>query len=225
MRRLLFAIVCLSGCGKPATEPVAIATVSSAPRVSVDDLRFNDPQLQSVAASLVQHAHARGIATVAGRNKVEQLVALEGQLGDSQLALGRVGEIAKDMLMTDGTQWSKLRRRPQTSERASDLLQRWQRQRLDIVYDYMSSNYDRRWISSYEWEHRFHDFVKARPVDAGTWGWIVLQEQRAATRQQYGDATPELAYRYYLESTGLGDAREASLLFSVPGVTESLQHQ
>jgi len=218
VRRLVIAILCLTACGR--SSPVSLPPAEQR-QVSVDELRFNDPELQSIAANLVARAHARGISTVSGRNHVEQLLALEGQLGNSELAIGRVNEIVKNMMMTDGTQWSKLRRRWQDRTKpAADLLQRWQRERLDIVYDYLSSNYSQPWISSYEWERRFHQFVKKDPVDAGTWGWIVLQQYRDVTRQQYGDATPELAYRYYLESSGLGDGREASLLFSGPAVWE-----
>jgi hypothetical protein len=57
-----------------------------------------------------------------------------------------------------------------------------------------------------------------RPMDAATWGWLVLRDHRTVTRQQYGRADSELAYRFYLESSGLGDGREARRVFSVPGV-------
>ncbi|MGZ5432694.1 MAG: hypothetical protein ACXW31_10360 [Thermoanaerobaculia bacterium] len=79
-------------------------------------------------------------------------------------------------------------------------------------------------MSSMEWERRFHDFVAARPVDAATWGWLLLRANEQATKQQYGRADAETAYRYYLELTGLGDGREAKRIFSVPGIEIAEAH-
>lgn len=229
MLLLLIASFVLTACGEHATPAthVPAATHDELRTASIDELQFNDMQLQSIASVLVARAHARRISTSSGRNKIEQLLSLEGQLGNSELAVSRVNKLADEMVMTDGTQWAKLRRRAQAAvesrqdeagTRVRDLLTRWQRERLEIIFAYLSSNYSRRWIPSYEWERRFHDFVKERPLDAATWGWIVLQRYRMETRNEYGRANSELAYRYYLESTGLGDGREAHLIFSVPRI-------
>ena len=85
------------------------------------------------------------------------------------------------------------------------------------MFRILSSNYSTPYFTTLEWERRFHEFLAERPADAATWGWLVLREYRAITMRQYGRADAEMAYRFYLESSGLGDGREARELFSVPG--------
>jgi hypothetical protein len=193
----------------------------------IDDLHFNDAQLERIAGVLVQQARSHGIHTSAGRNRIERLLSLESQVGTSDLALNRVDKLVSDMTMTDATQWSKLRRSAAgtyarrddaAARRVKDLLRRWQREQLEIISDYLSSNYSKPYIASLEWERRFHQFAARRPIDAATWGWLLLQSHRAEVMKQYGRADSEMAYRYYLEFSGLGDGREARLVFSVPGV-------
>jgi hypothetical protein len=99
-----------------------------------------------------------------------------------------------------------------------DLLLRWQREKSVALYRYLSSNYSTTYITSLDWERRFHEFVMERPTDAATWGWLVLRDHRTDVQQQYGRADPEMAYRFYLEFSGLGDGREARRIFSVPGI-------
>ena len=228
MRRMVAAMLILGACGdRPATrtaEPEWREAITTAP---IDDLTFQDVQLQAIATSLVRQARVRGIITSTGRSRVERLLSLESAVGRSDLALDRVNKLAADLFMTDGSQWAKLRRRAAdefgrcddgVARRVSEMLLRWQRRRLEHAFRFLSSNYTSRYLTTMEWERRFHQFVQEQPMDAATWGWLVLREYGAATRQQYGRADSESAYRYYLESSGLGDGRESRDLFSVPAV-------
>ena len=200
------------------------AIVAAAP---IADLHFNDPQLQAIATELAAQARARGITATSGRNAIERLLALESSLGSSDRALRRANKLAADLMMSDSSQWARLRARTQSefagrneavAQRVSDFFVRWKREQLDIAFDFLSSNYSSKFIPPIEWEQRFHRFLIRRPFDAATWGWVVLRGYGRMTEQQYGHADSELAYRFYLESTGLGDQREARDVFSVPGI-------
>jgi hypothetical protein len=228
MRRMVAAMLILGACGgQPATqtaEPEWREAIAPAP---IDDLAFKDPQLQAIAANLVRQAGARGITSSSGRSRVERLLSLESSLGHSDLALQRVNRLAADLARTDGSQWAKLRSRAAdefsraddgVARRVSEMLLRWQRRRLEHAFRFLSSNYSTPYLTTMEWERRFHDFVQEQPMDAATWGWLLLRDYGAVARQQYGHADAESAYRFYLESSGLGDARESSQLFSVPGI-------
>ena len=224
MRRLLLTLVVLAACSSPDPEPAEQPRAPSAP---IADLQFNDYELQKVATHLRRKAELQGIHTSPGRNRVERLLALEASLGVSNLAFNRVSELAARMTVTDVSQWAKLRQRAErdfanrddeTARRVRDLLARWQRRKSEEVYAYLSSNYESTYITSLEWERRFHAFVTERPMDAATWGWLLLREHPEDARGQYGRADAESAYRFYLEYSGLGDGREARLIFSVPGV-------
>lgn len=223
---LLILIAC---SGEPSTPASALAdeprpVTQTAP---VSDLRFNDEQLQRIAANLVREARLRGIDAAPGPNRVERLLWLEGRLGSSTLALRRTNALVTQLTTTDASQWGKLRqqaarefstRDDETARRVADMLTRWQQRKTEAVFQYLSSNYRTRFISSLDWEHRFHDFVTERPMDAATWGWLVSRAYAEETRQQYGQASAESAYRFYLEFSGLGDGREAKRIFSVPGI-------
>jgi hypothetical protein len=228
MRRMVAAMLILSACSdRPATrtaEPEWREEIAPAP---IDDLTFRDVPLQSIAANLIRQARARGITTSTGRSRVERLIALESSVGGSDLAINRVNRLTADLARTDGSQWAKLRGRAAddfsrcddgVGRRVSEMLQRWQRRRLEHAFRFLSSNYTTPYLTTMEWERRFHQFVQEQPMDAATWGWLVLREYSAAAGQQYGHADAETAYRYYLESSGLGDGRESRDLFSVPGV-------
>lgn len=227
-RRSLAAILLLLGaCGSPSSGP----PVSQEPRelvraTPVSDLQFNDWQLQTIARDVIREARLRGIEEVSGRNRVDRLLRLETSLGRSQDAMLRVNQLVAHLTSHDSSRWAKLRQRAEvefngrndeTAKRVRDLLARWRHEQSDIVFDYLSSNY-KAYISSMEWERRFHDFVAARPVDAATWGWLLLREDADAPRREYGRADAETAYRYYLRHIGLGNAREARELFSMPGI-------
>lgn len=230
MRHLVVAVAVLAACSDasaPAARAVLHERREAGRAVSVADLEFDDEQLQWIAARLVREARLRGIHESVGRNRVERLIALEASLGRSTLALHRVEVLVSRLIATDGSQWAKLRRkaerdfgdrRDEVGTRVRDLLAGWQRRRMESAYGYLSSNYGTSYITSFEWERRFHAFVSERPVDAATWGWLVLREYAAETRQQYGRADAESAYRFYLELSGLGDGREARRIFSLPGI-------
>jgi hypothetical protein len=229
MRRLAAVLLILSACGSPSSSPAPEISDDAPPFVRatpVTDLEFNDQLLQGIAMNLIREARARGIEEISGRNRVERLLLLEASLGDSHLALDRVNELVRHLTAHDVSEWAKLRQRAELefgprddvlARRVNDLLERWRHEKSESAFRYLSSNY-KTFMSSMEWERRFHDFVAARPVDAATWGWLLLRANERATIQQYGRADAETAYRYYLELTGLGDGREAKTIFSVPGI-------
>jgi hypothetical protein len=225
MRALIAAVAVLAACSGP---PASLERqVEQKPQVSVADLEFNDPQLQIIATRLRQRAGLQGVETSSGHNRVERLLSLEASLAGNGLAFQRVNKLVAEMTATDVSQWAKLRQRAEreftarhddVGRRVSDMLARWQRRKTEAVFRYLSSNYESTYITSLEWERRFHEFVIARPMDAATWGWLVLGAYADDARQQYGRADAEAAYRFYLEFSGLGDGREARRVFSVPGI-------
>jgi len=192
----------------------------------VTDLEFTDVILHGIARELVAEARLRGIQEISGRNRVDRLLRLEAAMGNSEAALQRVNQLVSLMVAHDASEWARLRQRAETefsgrhdpvARRVTDLLVRWRHEKSDIAFRYLSSNYTY-FISRMEWERRFHDFVAERPADAATWGWLLLREDADAPAREYGRADAETAYRYYLKRIGLGNAREAEQLFSVPGV-------
>lgn len=230
MRRGIAVVLILLGCGgetpTPATEvddqpPVITVTAP------LSDLRFKDEQLQQIAERLIPEARRRGIEAVPGANRVERLLWLEGQLGSSSHALARANELVTHLTTTDASQWGKLRqqvarefstRDDEVAKRVNDLLRRWQQRKAESAFRYLSSNYKTAYMTSWNWEQRFHDFVTERPIDAATWGWLLLRMHAADAQKQYGRADAESAYRFYLEFSGLGNGREAREIFSVPGI-------
>lgn len=224
---IVLAVV--TACSKPPSPPVQ--ELAEAPRedvraAPVSDLEFSDEILQSIALDLVREARLRGIEEVSGRNRVERLLRLEATIGRSEAALERVNQLVGLLTNHDASEWARLRQRAElefsarkdpVAKRVLDLLARWRVEKSEIAFRYLSSNY-RMFMSRMEWERRFHDFVAQRPADAATWGWLLLRENPEAPRREYGRADAETAYRYYLKHIGVGNAREAQQLFSVPGV-------
>ncbi len=229
MRRLAAVLLILSACGSPPAPPALEISDEAAPLVRttpVTDLQFSDQLLQGIAMNLIREARARGIEEISGRTRIDRLLLLEASLGDSHLALDRVNELVRHLTNHDVSEWARLRQRAEVefagrddvlARRVSDLLERWRHEKSACAFRYLSSNY-RTFMSRMEWESRFHDFVSTRPVDAATWGWLLLREYPQETRRQYGRADAEAAYRYYLHLTGLGEGREAKRIFSVPGI-------
>lgn len=229
MRAIAAMLLAVMGCGSPPSPPAG--GLVEEPREAVraaplSDLEFTDELLQSIALDLVREARLRGIQEVSGRNRVDRLLRLEASIGRSEDALYRVNQLAAMLTAHDASEWAKLRhraelelsgRRDPVAQRVLDLLARWRVEKSEIAFRYLSSNYSM-FMSRMEWERRFHDFVAARPADAATWGWLLLREDAEAPRREYGRADAETAYRYYLRRIGLGNAREAQQLFSVPGV-------
>ena len=220
-------IVVLAACSAPMARPPAHAAVAGEPTRPVADLRFQDPELDSISVKYVREAQARGIVEIAGRTRADRLMALESALGNRSTARDRIDALAAEMIGRDVSQWAGLRagalrefhgRADEAGLRVGDLIDRWQRQRFEAAMDYISSNYTTLYVPSIEWERRFHDFIRATPRDATTWGWLVLYEESPNVESQYGRADAETAYRYYLEFSGLGTAGEARDLFSVPGI-------
>ena len=230
MLYLVLLLLIAGGCAGKASPP-AVEVADDARRgtmtAPIADLEFDDDGLQAIAANVVSRARDRGIDSSAGRNRIERLLSLEASLGESTLALERTNALVARLTTTDASQWAKLRhqaarelggRDDEVSRRVTDLLARWQRRKTECAFDYLSANYGKGHITSLEWEKRFHDFVAERPLDAATWGWLVLRAYASEARQQYGRADTESAYRFYLEYSGLGDGREARRIFSVPGI-------
>ncbi|HYC92695.1 MAG TPA: hypothetical protein VEO54_26035 [Thermoanaerobaculia bacterium] len=224
--RALAVILFAAACSRPSSPPVVELAEEPVRAAPVTDLDFRDVVLQGIADDLVREARFRGIEEVSGRNRVERLLRLEASIGKSETALQRVNYLTSLLLAHDASEWAKLRQRAEAeltgrndpvARRVLDLLVRWRHKKSDIAFSYLSSNYTH-FINRLEWEHRFHDFVAARPADAATWGWLLLRADAAAPRQEYGRADAETAYRYYLKRIGRGNAREARELFSVPGV-------
>ncbi|HEX8410323.1 MAG TPA: hypothetical protein VF883_15775 [Thermoanaerobaculia bacterium] len=237
MRGLAAVVLILLGCSGESPAPAADDAGDQPPVITVtaplSDLHFNDDQLQQIAVKLIEEARLRGIDAVPGQNRVERLLWLEGQLGNSSHALARTNALVTQMTATDASQWGKLRqqaarefgtRDDEVAKRVIDLLTRWQQRKSESVFRYLSSNYKTTYITSWNWEQRFHDFVAERPVDAATWGWLLLRIHAADAQKQYGRADSESAYRFYLEFSGLGNGREAREIFSVPGVEISDAH-
>jgi len=230
MRYGTAVLLILIGCSnEPSTPAAAVEDQPATTTVTapVSDLRFNDEQLQHIAENLIREARLQGIDAVPGQNRVERLLWLEGRLGRSSHALTRTNALVAQLTVTDASQWGKLRqqaarefgpRDDEVAARVNDFLRRWQQRKTESVFRYLSSNYRTTHITSLHWEHRFHDFVTERPMDAATWGWLVLREYAEQARKQYGKANSESAYRFYLEFSGLGDGREAREIFSVPGI-------
>lgn len=227
MRSVLAAVVLLAACSREPAPAAVEQPRHTAATVPISDLEFNDAHLQAIATHLRQQAQARGIDAVPGRNRVEALLALEVVIRGEGLAFQRVHRLVSEMTMTDVSQWGKLRQRAErdfakrgdeAAMRVRDLLERWQKRKSEMMYRYLSSNYQTTRIPSLEWEKRFHDFVTERPMDAATWGWLLLSEHADDAQRQYGRADAESAYRFYLEFSGLGDGREARSIFSVPGI-------
>lgn len=196
--------------------------------MSIADLRFNDEQLDAIAASLIAEAKTRNIETSSGATRVDRLIALEAALDAPPSALHRANYLAIRMTQNDRSEWARIRQRAErefcggedtAAQRVCDMLRRWHQQRTASVMSFLSSNYDHQWIPEMEWERRFHEFVAARPHDAGTWGWLVLRDRRQTVEQQYDRADAESGYRFYLEFTGFGTGRDARNAFSVPGAT------
>lgn len=229
MRSAIALTLILTGCGNPSS-PRADDAANGAPArgqaVPISDLHFNDYQLEEIAVSLVRRAEQRGIDVSHGRNRVERLISLEASLGRSTLALARVNALVSLITATDAGRWAKLRQRAdlefsrrddEVARRVSDLLQRWQLRKSEVAWSHLSSNY-RYFISREGWEREFHQFVSARPPDAATWAWLILRYDAPSVKQQYGTADAEAAYRFYLEFSRLGEARQAREVFSVPGI-------
>jgi hypothetical protein len=229
MRCALALLLMLVACGRPSSPPAreVAGDVRDASRtVPISDLHFQDHLLEEIAADLVRRARARGIDVSSGRNRVERLIRLEASLGGSTVALERVNSLAAQVTAHDAGRWAKLRQRAdlelssrddEVSERVRDLLQRWQLRKTDTAWSHLSSNY-KYFIGRDGWEREFHEFISARPADAATWAWLILRDDASSVKQQYGKADAETAYRFYLELSQLGDAREARRTFSVPGI-------
>ena len=228
-RAFVAVLLVLVACSNPPAAEVGElpeeqrAAVRAVP---VSDLEFTDVILQNIATDLVREARLRGIEEVSGRNRVERLLRLEASIGRSQAALERVNQLVSMTTSHDASDWAKLRQRAEAefsgrndpvAGRVLDLLARWRHEKSDIAFRYLSSNYTH-FISRMEWERRFHEFVAARPADAATWGWLLLREDQSGPAREYGRADAETAYRYYLKRIGVGNARLARQLFSVPGV-------
>jgi hypothetical protein len=225
------AVLLASACGEDRTPQVARSASTgarSAPAASIDDLEFRDLELNAIAKRLIAEAHRRKLRTTFAGNRVERLVALEAALGASPFALDRVNEITLDLTSGDTGPWARLRGRArrdfqrghdESSRRVRSMLDDWEREKRMVILRAISEP-ARAWalFGDLEWEFYFHDFVKARPVHAGTWGWLVLIDRKAEIEREYGRADSETAYRYYLGLTRLGMDSEARDLFSVPGV-------
>jgi hypothetical protein len=175
---------------------------------------------------LTRQAKARGIAAVSGETAIERLLVLEAALGAPPRASRRADDLAARFIARDATQWSRMRgemagefheRDGEEAMRVRDFFDRWHRRRHDEAMRFLSSNYSTIYVPTLEWERRFHDFVAENPRDAVTWGWLFQRRDGACVKRQYGRVDGELAYRFYLEFSGLGDGREARRLFSVPG--------
>lgn len=221
------ALLLVSACSTPPSPVETTDTAPPAPaQASIADLRFNDQQLDAIAARLLEQARTRGIETSSGTTRAERLIALEAALDAPPTALHRVNYLAIRLTQHDRSEWAGIRQEAErafcgpddeTSMRICDMLQRWHRHRTASVMSFLSSNYEAQWIPEMEWERRFHEFVATRPHDAGTWGWLVLRDRPATVMQQYDRADAESAYRFYLEFTGFGTGRDARAAFSVPG--------
>jgi hypothetical protein len=228
MRRLALALAAgaLVACGDGGhVEPPRAAGEEVTP---VPSPRFADPELQAIATRLAEEAEERGIRSVRGRwNRVESLIALEAELGDSTLALARVNAVAMIAVRTDSGYWPSIRarelercrrREDEGCLRADDLLERWYRHRLTIITEHLGDENRVYRYGGRHWEQYFHEFVRRIPQDAATWAWIVSRHAGAGVRASLGRNDGEAAYRYYLAMTGLGTRHEAAAVFSVPGV-------
>jgi len=224
----LFFLGFASACSAP--DPRADSLEVSRPRAieaSIADLQFNDEQLDAIATALIDTAKKRGIESSSGTNRIERLIALEAALDAPPAALHRVNYLVLQLTQTDRSEWARMRQKAERDfcaraepepVRVCDMLRRWHQYRTASVMSFLSSNYEHQWIPEMEWERRFHEFAAARPMDAGSWGWILLRERREMVEQQYDRADAESAYRFYLEFTGFGTGRDARNAFSVPGV-------
>jgi hypothetical protein len=223
----LLLLVIISACRKPNDVPRNSfdddqVVLRSTP---ITDLQFNDVMLQEIATQLVREARSRGINEISGQNRIDCLLRLEASLGRSHLALDRVNELVSHLIANDAGPWAKIRQRGELqsngrtegARRVATLLARWRRRKADIAFEYLSSNYSR-FISSAEWERRFHEFIAGEPLDVATWAWLLVQDDPQRVRQRYGRVSAELAFRNYLEVRGVGGANEARRMFSVPGI-------
>jgi hypothetical protein len=222
----VFLLLFLACSGRNSEPEVVAAETQPPPLGPIEDLDFNDPDLQEIATELVREARLRGIHESAGETRVERLLALEGMLGGTR-ALRHVERLVDRLAMTDGTQWAKLRRKTESEfsgrkddagKRVNEMLLRWKRERLNESLRYLSSNYTQNYIHSREWERRFAAFLAARPLDAAAWGWVVAREYGKDVAAQYDRTDAESAYRYYLEFSGLGTNDDVRRIFSVPGI-------
>lgn len=220
-------LLLLSACGSPSTPTENAVPAQKLEPIPISDLQFNDYGLQDIASRLGREARLRGIDSIPARHRIDALLRLEASLGRSTAAMARVDVLVSHITATDIGEWAELRRRAarevagkndEVSRRVHDLLWRWEQEKAESTLRYLSSNYER-FISHAEWERRFHEFVSKRPMDAATWAWLLYRHRAEVTRQHYGKANPELAYRHYLVTGGFGKAEEARQLFSVPGVT------
>lgn len=225
----LLLLVVLPACSKPGDVPRDDSFEDGQEvlrGIPVTSLQFSDSYLQEIATQLVREARSRGIDEISAQNRVDGLLRLEASLGGSHLALDRVNELVSHLVGNDASPWAKLRQRAELqlgrrndegARRVMALLERWRRRKANIAFEYLSSNYSR-FISSAEWERRFHEFIAGRPVDVATWAWLLMQDDPGKLRKRYGRVSAELAFRNYLESRGVGGAKEARQLFSVPGI-------
>lgn len=213
----VIALVLVTACG--GTERSVAVSDATPARSGIDDLTFLEPQLDAVAQRLVAEARARGVDVEPEGSKVDRLLALEAKLGAPAAAQTRVNMLVYQLTATDTSDWARLRGRAGRidSERVRELLDDWSRRKAQVVNEGLSDT-QRRGFGAREWEAAFHEFIRRRPMHAGTWGWLVLREHGAEIRQQYGRVDSETAYRFYLDINGLGTATEARDLFSVPGV-------
>jgi hypothetical protein len=218
MKRLALLLLLLGACSQPASTPAT--DIEERPReiaraAPVSDLQFNDYQLQVIAMDLIREARSRGIEEISGRNRIERLLLLESSLGTSQHALDRVNELTRHLLAADASRWAKLRQRAELdlanrtdpdATRARELIAAWQREKSAIAFRYLSSNYTR-FISSMEWERRFHEFIATRPADVAAWAWLLAHDNA-----QTPHADAETAYRNYLAETGAAEPSTARVL-------------
>lgn len=223
MKRLALFLLLLGACSRPAATPAhdVEERPQEVPRAApLSDLQFKDYQLQVIAMELIREARSRDIEEVTGRNRIERLLLLESSLGNSQHALDRVNELTRHLLAADASRWAKLRQRAALdlagrndpdATRARDLVTAWQREKSAIAFRYLSSNYTR-FISSMEWERRFHEFIATRPTDVATWAWLLLYED---PKTHHADA--ETAYRNYLAATGAAEPSTARVLLRGAG--------
>lgn len=226
MRRLLTILLLLTACGSPSSRTAETIAAEKLEPIPVSDLQFNDYALQDAATRLVREARLRGIDSIPARHRIDALLRLEASLGRSTAAMDRVNVLVGHITAADIGEWAELRRRAaldlrgkndDVSRRVEDLLSRWDQEKSESASRFLASNYER-FISSAEWERRFHEFVARRPMDAATWAWLLYRHRADVTRQHYGKADPELAYRHYLVTGGFGNPDEARRVFSVPGV-------
>lgn len=226
VRKCFLAAFALLVCSCRGGEaPGHSAPVVRSPSVQ-EDLRFNDPRLQSIARSLLADARLRHMDVPAKGNRVERLIALEAALGANPRALECVNAEAIRAAAADNGEWARLRSAMRrefdavdglTAVRVCSLVDDWQRERTRLVIEGLSAGTvpvsDGR-----EWEARFHGLIRSRPVHAATWAWIVARARRAEVARQFGHADAESAYRFYLSSIRADPDPEVHDLFRIPGI-------